>query len=151
MRLRKWIAIVVMLFVLSGLCLGTAIDFRPEKYDEATGRSIKATIAKSDVPKGASREQIIHRLLSIWLDGHRIGTFGWMYWLWDYKIGRIDATNPVCITTDVKVWPFLPDEFTFWADPNTGSYKYGDWYPEAEFVTLDENEYYYYITTFSFC
>ena len=152
MHRRYWIVIVVMLFVSLSLCLGTAIDFRLEKYEATTLRPIRASIAKSDIPKTASREQIIYKLASIWMDSHRIGTLGWTYWLWDYKIGYIDATNAVCGTVDIQGKPFLPDDFTFWAEPYTVGKKYGDWYELGGFMALEEDKYYYYlIGPFSLC
>ncbi len=134
-RARQYIIAILLPILLFCLCISTA--FNPRNLPSDT----VATISKTKIEAQASREEITKRLVNIWMGKYRIGTIGWLDWIWKYKIDKIEFwdTTSSCVNVYIKVLPVLPSERTLMWDGK----KVEGWINISHTMVLSTYEDYY--------
>jgi len=146
-RFHRFFLAIVVFITFINFCKNTAY------YDRHIPYSIAATIPKPQISETATPDEVFDKLVNIWMGKYRIGTLGWLDWIWTYKIQikhELEQSLDQCVSFELKVITVFPWMITSWY----GLYGTidGIWIKGYYTMLLSEEEGYYKLSgPFSLC
>ena len=131
-RIRQYSIVFIIVVILFCLCDSTA--YYPRGFPEGS----LAEIPKIRLETNASREAIVTELVDIWMNKYRIGSLGWIDWIWTYEVENIDIWDSPseCVNITFKLVTVLPSDWTRWAKMQTT--KDGVWLKNSHTFQLTD-------------
>ncbi|MBL8091536.1 MAG: hypothetical protein KF758_06740 [Anaerolineales bacterium] len=146
-RFHRLLLATLIFIVFINVCKNTAY------YDRSIPYSVVATIPTSQISETATSDEIFGKLLNIWMGKYRIGTLGWLDWVWTYKIQlrhELEQLLDQCVFFEIRVITVFPWMITEWY----GLYATidGIWIKDYYTMLLSEEGGYYKLSgPFSLC